>query len=314
MIIFLVAAGHRYTHLRLLSETGGPAVSVACYHEILAKPQVPTGTYIFTDFDRLNFWQLEVAAEAFRAIKSSGSLALNDPVRVRQRYALLRQLQREGINRFGVYRIAAGEMPERYPVFLRSKSSHRGPVSGLIADSHALKAAIDDVLAKGAVPEHHLIAVEYAAEPIAEGLFRKLAAFRVGDRIIPTPSVHERSWIAKDGERGVAGEALYQEEKELLRANPYRELLTRAFTLANIEYGRVDFGIVAGNVQIYEINTNPALPQAGSEHPSAARRESRDCSWKEYVSALQAIDRTGGSAIALDGPNLQRWRTVFGSP
>ncbi len=146
MIIFLVAADHRYTHQRLLTETGGPAVSVACYHEIFAKPQAPAATYIFTDFDRLNFWQLEVAAEAFRVIKSAGSLALNDPARVRQRYALLRRLQREGINRFGVYRIEAGEMPEHYPVFLRSEDSHRGPVSGLIADSQSLKDAIAEII------------------------------------------------------------------------------------------------------------------------------------------------------------------------
>jgi hypothetical protein len=314
MIIFLVAAGHRYTHQRLLAETGGPAVSLVYYHEFFDSRQVPPATYIFTDFDRLNYWQLEVAAEAFRVIKSSGSFALNDPARVRQRYALLRQLQREGINRFGVYRIEAGEMPERYPVFLRNECSHGRPISPLIADSYSLKAAIDEVLTKGEVPERHLIAVEYAAEPISEGLFRKLAAFRIGDRIVPTASVHEKSWIVKYGERGVAGEDLYQEENELIRTNPYEKELTRAFATANIEYGRADFAIVDGSVQIYEINTNPSLPREDFSHPSISRRDSKVYSWTQYVSALRAIDRTGESAISLDGPKLRRWRTFFGSP
>ena len=314
MIIFLVTADHRYTHQRLLTETGGPDVAILFYHELFANAQVPAGTYVFTDFDRFSFWQLEVATETFRVIKSSGSLTLNDPGRVRQRYALLRQLQREGINRFGVYRVEAGEMPERYPVFLRSEDSHQGPVSELLADSDALKAAIDDVLTKGEVPERHLIAVEYAAEPTPEGVFRKMAAYRIGDRIVPTPAVHQRSWIAKEGERGAASEALYRQENEEMRSNPFRDVLMRAFSIANIEYGRADFSMVAGNVQIYEINTNPALPQGNIQHPSEARRDSREYSWKEYISALRAIDTTGGSAITLEGPKLQRWRTVFGGP
>jgi hypothetical protein len=149
------------------------------------------------------------------------------------------------------------------------------------------------VLTRGEVPERHLIAVEYAAEPIAEGIFRKLAAYRIGDRIVPTPAVHQRSWIAKEGERGVVSETLYEHENNELHTNPYCDVLMRAFTIANIEYGRADFSIVNGRVQIYEINTNSALPDGGVQHPSPARRDSLEYSWKEYVSALRAIDGTG---------------------
>jgi hypothetical protein len=307
MITFLVAAGHRKTHRRLLAGGDGPPVSVRCYHELFARRRIGRGTYVFTDFDRLDFWELELAAEAFRVIRTAGATALNDPARVRQRYALLRAMQREGINRFGAYRIEAGEMPERYPVFLRNESAHGGALTDLLPDADALHAATDDLVTKG-VPVRHLIAVEYAAEPLEAGIFRKMAAFRIGDRIAPTPSVHDRSWKAKIGERGLAGEVFYEEENEFLRSNPYRDVLMRAFSLANIEYGRADFGVVEGAVQVYEINTNPALPGNDVSHPSAMRRDSRDYSWNEYLAGLHAIDTSGGPAIVLDTPKLAQRR------
>jgi hypothetical protein len=309
MITFLVGADHRITHQRLVTEKDGPAVSVLYYHQLFSKREVPRGTYVFTDFDRLNFWDLEVAGEAFAVIRSAGCLALNDPARARQRYALLRRLRREGINAFGVYRIEAGEMPERYPVFLRNEAAHGGPLSQLLHNAGALQSAIDEALA-GGVPERHLLAVEYAAEPLANGIFRKMSAYRVADRIVPTTSVHDRSWIAKQGERGIAGEALYREESELLRSNPYAEVLMRAFKLGNIEYGRADFGIVGGKVQIYEINTNPMLPAPDIPHPFQIRRENRKHSWAEYVSALRTIDTDGGHAIPLHTPKVshRRWQ------
>jgi hypothetical protein len=231
----------------------------------------------------------------------------NDPARTRQRYSLLRRLNREGINKFDVYRIEIGEMPERYPVFLRTESSHAGPVSGLLNDKASLQSAIVDALASG-IPERHLIAVEYAAEPLADGIFRKMAAFRVGNRIVPTTSVHGRSWIAKQGERGAAGEALYQQENQMLRSNPHASALMRAFTLANIEYGRADFGLVGGDVQIYEINTNPALPAGKGSHPSKMRRDSQNYCWDQYMAALWEIDTSGGNPISLRAPKVDQRR------
>ena len=137
MITFLVAAGHRKTHRRLLTEPGGLRVAVRCYHEILAKRSTTQGTYIFTDFDRLDFWGLELAGEVFRVLTAAGARTLNDPARARQRYALLRGLHNAGINRFGVYRVEADEMPERYPVFLRNESAHEGPLSDLLPDAES---------------------------------------------------------------------------------------------------------------------------------------------------------------------------------
>ena len=47
-----------------------------------------------------------------------------------------------------------------------------------------------------------------------DDVFRKLAMFRIGDRMVATPSVHERHWTAKYGEEGVAGQAAYDADLE----------------------------------------------------------------------------------------------------
>ena len=141
------------------------------------------------------------------------------------------------------------------------------------------------------------------AAPAGSELFRKQAAYRVGDAIFQATSVHNSDWIAKVGRKGIAGETLYREEAELLRANPHREVLERAFDIARIDYGRLDFGVVDGAVQVYEINTNPNMspPKA---HPSPIRAASTAMVWRTYLDALAAIDRLPEGVpaeISLDG-------------
>ena len=39
--------------------------------------------------------------------------------------------------------------------------------------------------------------------------------------------------------------------------NPHRELLEHIFRDAGIDYGRIDYGLLDGRIQVWEINTNP---------------------------------------------------------
>ena len=87
----------------------------------------------------------------------------------------------------------------------------------------------------------------------------------------------------------------------------YDEPVRRAFELAETEYGRVDFGIVGGSVQVYEINTNPIMRKV-KDHPNADRLES-DRRWRaRYAEALAAIDMKAGGTIAMDPPELKEQR------
>ena len=72
----------------------------------------------------------------------------------------------------------------------------------------------------------------------------------------------------------------------------------KVFDVAGIEYGRADFGIYRGRVQVYEINTNPHVAPA-SDHPSTTRIASLKLSWEKYLAGLRVIDSNGGGLVRL---------------
>jgi len=57
-----------------------------------------------------------------------------------------------------------------------------------------------------------------------------------------------------------------------------------------VDYGRVDYGLVDGRPQIYEINSNPDLKLRPEPGPAARRNESNDLFRANYLEALKAID------------------------
>ncbi len=150
---------------------------------------------------------------------SGGALPLQ-PACVLHRYDLLRELNRRGINRFNAWRVSDGAMPELFPVFLRTEAAHRGAIGELIDDGEALRQRIQTALDEG-YTRRDLLIVEYSAQPVAEGLFRKLAVFRIGKRTVPALAVHEAHWCVRGGTQGIATPALYEEEASIIEQNPY---------------------------------------------------------------------------------------------
>ena len=308
MIIFVTTSWHKYGPIEIEDMPNAPAIKVISYNRLFRQKQLPMATYIFTDFDRLSSWQTELAAFAFRTLKAAGATVLNGPAQALMRLPLLKQLQGCGVNRFQVWDPAIDALPDRFPVFLRTRDAHRGVLTELLTTpteaEDALKQAIEDGFGI-----QNLMFVEYCAEPILGGVFRKLAAFRIGGTIQMTLAVHERHWQAKYGEAGVASADLYQADYDSIDTNPYNDVLERAFDTANIDYGRVDFAIVDGAPQIYEINTNPHISLI-YEHPFPKRLEAQDLFMKRFVEALDPIDTSTVSKqkIALDHPALIKQR------
>ncbi|MEX1118702.1 MAG: hypothetical protein WEB60_07895 [Terrimicrobiaceae bacterium] len=248
------------------------------------------GTYVFTDIDRLDARSRLEAGRLFLHLQRAGCRVLNNPALVQTRYSLLRSLYRAGVNRFHAYRVE--ELPPKicFPAFLRSCHEHGKPLSDLIPSWDVLHGVIQAALAAGH-PVEHLIVVEYAAEEVRPRCFRKLSAFKIGDSITPFTTVHDSSWLVKAGQIGVATEDDYLWEKELIQSSPYRyaKLLNTVFKMANIDYGRVDFGIVGDQPQIYEINTNPHLVKP-SKHPSRTRMENNEWNWNLYLEAVARLN------------------------
>src|SRR5438046_8658641 len=99
-----ISRGDGYTHECLLKTPQAPPTSLMTYDQLLRSRWVRYATYVFADIDRLSFWDLELAAHAYLGMERSGLRVLNNPAKVKTRYALLRALHRAGLNDFNVHR------------------------------------------------------------------------------------------------------------------------------------------------------------------------------------------------------------------
>ncbi len=231
---------------------------------------------------------LTIAAELYRQLRNQSGTVLTDPARVLSRSGLLRELFLKGINRFNAWRVEEGVLPQRWPVFLRTEGTHAGPLPELYELVETLYEGIERAVASG-LPRSRLLIVEFMAEPVRPGLYRKLSCFRIGPLSVAHTCVHDTQWIAKDGKLGITPPDLYEDELRIVRDNPYGPAVARAFDIAGIEYGRVDFGLVGGQIQIYEINTNPQI-KLETAHPSPVRLESLRVFRRNFLDALKSVD------------------------
>jgi len=292
MIFIVTSSKHNYTHdsvIEALPET----VRVLDYATLLGSSGLARGTYIFTDIDRLSKGEHQRVSLTYRLLRKNGVTVLNDPARQLGRYGLLRKLHSEGANEFTAYRADSFEKPARWPVFVRTEGDHSRPLSGLIGTQAVLDEFIEKMVSDG-LPLTSLLVIEYSAEEVVPGLYRKLSVFRVADRMVGFTCVHDRDWLVKYGRPGIATDELYEDEYRIVRDNPFGEEMRKAFDLAAIDYGRVDFGLVQGRPQIYEINTNPHLVLFPKSNGVARRDDSNVVFRDNYLAAMRAIDTPRG--------------------
>ena len=307
MITFLEATGHHSAVAQLSRDPAWPPTRSIRYDEALAAEALPAGTYIFTDIDLLATSAKIEAARLYRRLAEGGCPVFNDPARVRTRYGLLRSLHRRGLNPNNVFRADEPLEAARFPLFIRIVDGHMMlPLSDVIVDSASLDRAIEAAVEMG-VPLECILVVEYAAEPIRPGLFRKLSVFRIGDRFLPHPSVHDVTWHTKLGRRDSATPELYADELKMMRDNRYADRLRPHFEVSNINYGRIDFGEIGDGLCVYEINMNPLINIAASTHPSAARNETIGIWADSLREALWDVEKAtpeSGAEIDVSGSGL----------
>ena len=263
MIYFLVTRLHDYTIGEFMPSWGGPLAQrlrVIHWEEIIRWRQVPLGTWVFTDLERLGPAMMRFACALAGRLESAGDpdeiRIINDPRRVKLRYELLRTLHCDGDNPFQVHRPADLDdngARVRFPVFLRHENEHDGSLSELLHDDAQLNAAL---AAHGDAQD--LLIVEYCDTRDAEGKYWKHAAFRVGDSVFPHHIISNGRWVTK------APSDLrpdrFDRENEWVRTRPHDGPVRRAFEKANIDYGRIDYAIGHdGRIVVWEINTNPMI-------------------------------------------------------
>jgi hypothetical protein len=280
-----------------LRDSQAPSVELVTYDQLIRSRRVKAATYIFTDFDRLSPSDLELAALLYLQLKNAGLKVLNNPAEVKKRFALLRALYVAGLNDFNVHRAEEIPLTMRFPVFIRKMNGHGNPFGDLLQSRDELEKVIKKEVDSGN-PAEYLMIIEYAGEPVKPDLYRKLATLRFGSTLSPFLCGHDTTWLVKRGKMGIAGEELYLDELRIVRENPYAEHLQKAFDIANIQYGRADYGFYKGRIQIFEINTNPHIPRPG-DHPSPTRIETMKVSWAKIISAFHAMDSAPGKPVRL---------------
>ncbi|MER8695712.1 hypothetical protein NKI77_30785 [Mesorhizobium opportunistum] len=319
MINFVTTRSHGYTVRHLIRQLGN--ARHWSYERLFRQKELRSGTWVFTDHERLSHFEIALAAGVANRLERGGARVLNHPARVLGRHDLLKALHAAGINCFSAWRCESQPRPNAFPVFIRNEFDHLSADFELIADQPALEAALSRMKANG-IPLAGKLVIEYAGQEVSPGVWQRFATYRVGDRLIAHHNVVDFRWAAKDvqdKQRLLAHPMLatfVENERRFVVGNLYEDVLRRAFDLAGIDYGRADFSLVDERPQIFEINTNPAHGSHGAiyreTHPG--RVETQKLSEDRLYAALRDVDLPAGGRIGLDDPALlpqQAFRRLF---
>jgi len=258
VIIFIGPMRQRGNVSALREHKDAPEYSYRSYSWLFRAFRLPAATYIFTSVDRLDSNERRLAGKVYRHINNAGLgfRALNDPSHAKGRYRLLRALFDAGINKFNAYLAVEQPKPTKFPVFVRRNSMSTAPLTGLIMSQHELEVSLNNFEKMGE-PLDDLVVIEYNAREVAPNVFQKWSAYNAGGSISLNYAISECNWLVKYGEIDIIGHHFYEREFELLQSNAFEKQVRKVFEIADIEYGRVDFGLVEGEPQFYEVNFNP---------------------------------------------------------
>lgn len=271
MITFWTTRAGRFGIMLYLESRGQAlrqAFDVRDYESLEPRVRLAGGTHIVSAVDQLTPAQRAAVTQVHEGLRAARPSVrfINAPQRVQLRYELTTTLWREGINTFRSYRATEADQVTRFPVFLREESRHTGNKSGLLHDAASLRRAILALRLRG-YRLKDLLVVEFCDTRDAKGAYRKYSAFRVGDAIVPAHMMAGGDWMMK-ALRSSPDEELAREELAYIEQNPHEPLLRRVFDLAHIQFGRIDYGVLNGVPQVWEINTNPTM----GRNPGKARK------------------------------------------
>ena len=272
-------------------------MEVVLYDQIAERETWPCGLYLFTDMERATPAMCDTAARLHAKLQEFPGrvLTLNHPTDHLQRFELLRALHEQGVNDFNVHRATEIDECVRYPAFLRYTDMHIGPSSGLLHSRTELEDRLAELVGEGH-PVERLIAVEFTDTSDSDGVFLKFGVIRVGPNLFPGHMFAGTDWMLKreTDRRSMIGKL----EVDFMRDFPYADQVMRAFETAKLQYGRIDFGVKDGRIQVWEINDNPKLGSSPIKRRWITRRKARRIGRPKrkaaFVDAMKRIDLNGG--------------------
>lgn len=315
-VIVHIATQRGITSLRNVKRRGqalGAPVLALRYDDLPSRAEWPRGLYLFSDMQRATPWQRAVATQLWERLaeRPDAFRIFNHPEHSLRRYQLLRALYESGINSFNAFRLDELPAGVRYPVFVRYEDQHIGPSTGLLNSEEELEVALAEMLVAGHRPEK-LIVVEFQDTACETRIFRKYGAFRLGDRVYTGHMMAATDWSVKReiNDRVLVG----TEDFEFVKTNPHADQIMEAFKVAGLTWGRIDYGVLDGRIQVWEINDNPKLGSSFFKKTMGrklARRVSRRIRLSVFREQLDKVVPGPPSTIRLDPAELSR-RIVAG--
>ncbi|WP_153559022.1 hypothetical protein [Roseimaritima sediminicola] len=310
MIYFLTTKRHNYTIRKCLASRGAAladTIRPLCYGRLFLQKRYAPGTYIFSDLERLDTIATKRAADIQQRLRGDARFrVLNSPGETQLRFDLLRTLADRGINDFRAHRLNTHPRPTRFPVFIRGEDDHKGPLSPLLHDQAELERWGRRFERRRGGRRGKLV-VEFCDVSDGDGVYRKYAAFKIGDQILPRHLFFASEWCVKGWEH--LEENYLDEEWRYLTEDPHREQLRAIFDTAGIDFGRIDYGVCNGRLQVWEINTNPMLPV---DYGDGGPRRARVQDWFDarFFAAMRRIDDREGQASLPGKRVVPLWRAA----
>lgn len=314
MITYVAPRGESDTVTNYLDDRGRPLgdrLRIVTYDDLETRSSLEDGLWIFSGVDRLTQSQRALADLAWATLDASGMSVrlLNHPSSVLLRAPLLERLHREGINRFKAVPPEGRDDDLTYPVFVRERNAHTGSLTALLPDRRALDTALGHLAFRGFRPSD-LLVVEFLDTSDKDGLYRKYSSYYVAGTVVPRAIRFGRQWMLK-ARHSFWDESKVREQQEWFDRNGFAEQVAAVFRLADIDYGRMDYAVVDGRIQVWEINTNPTLGRGTSnDKPPAmkALKEKRAPVHRGFDTMFQAALRS------LDCGSEDRRSTPFRPP
>lgn len=299
MINFIVPRADEegiHQYLGLWGKDIAPRLRVIRTESLATQTTFTRGTYVLAAMDQYSSGMRAFVTAVHASLETQdGVRFLNHPTRTLQRFELLDALYRSGRNEFRAVRVTDAWQELRFPLFVRDGSNHDGALSPLLHSVAEVERAIGDAVVRGHLARN-LMVVEFCDTSDRHGSYRKYSAFVVGRHVIPRYLSISNEWMLKFA-GGAFTRAIAEEEVEYLTTNPHEAALREIFDLANVGYGRIDYGMKAGRVQTWEINLNPTIgrglrPSSGRVPPEieVIRKPGKEIFYRRFREAWEEVD------------------------
>lgn len=311
MITFVVPEGRSWGFEYFIEDRGGPHAHRfrILFSEHLAHAhRLAPGTYVFALDDLLPAECLALGSVWDQMARDvPAEYLLNHPARTLGRFALLRTLYESGRSRVRAVRATEPVESLHFPVFVREETQHTGNLTPLLRSPLEVRRALTALALRG-FRRHELLLVEFCNTADSHGVFRKYSAYVVGDHIIPRCLEFGEHWMVKHNPLSYDADRIAQ-ERDYVESNPHDAQLREIFALAQIRYGRADYAVLDGALQVWEINLLPTIGRfrprqeesVETQRVREQRRVTTDTFYARFLAAWEALDTapTEGGEIAI---------------